>query len=140
VIRGVFVGVGVAVYIDELVDVAVGLYVNVTLGVSVMVLVGVAVEVFVIVCEGVTVAVGLFVIVALAVAVLVEVCEAVAVAVGVCVAVEVALRVSVMPTGRRGRCSSCPALIRSFVRQFADNTSLTEEPAAEANENSVSPG
>jgi hypothetical protein len=102
--------------------------------------VGVAVEVFVRVCEGVTVAVGLFVIVALAVAVLVEVCEAVAVAVVVWVAVEVALRVSVIPTGRRGRCSSCPALIRSLVRQFADKSSLTVEPTAEANENSVSPG
>ena len=85
-------------------------------------------------------AVGLFVIVALAVAVLVEVCEPVAVAVAVCVAVEVALRVSVITTGRRGRCRSCPALIRSFVRQFADKSSLTVEPAAEANENSVSPG
>jgi len=110
--------------------VTVGLYVEVALGVSVLVLVGVAVEVFVRVCEDVTVAVGLFVIVALAVAVLVD----------VCVAVEVALRVSVMTTGRRGRCRSCPALIRSFVRQFADRSSLTVEPAAEANENSVSPG
>jgi len=83
------------------------------------------------VCEGVVVSVG------------VKVGVEVGVSVGVCVAVEEAVGVSVGAIVLFDKCGTwmnCPVSIRSFTRQFADMSSTTVEPVAEANEDNVSPG